>query len=197
MRRLILILTIIALCGLSSLFLLNYCSANGNSVLKLLFKNTEKKIEIGRLKKSASESIFVKFKLPAEHRSWPLYINSKGSSDNLNGRVKLSIFNHLDGDLIVALREIDENILREKQVKKGEELLIYNGNFETLIYELNKEHRVRPNEEDEYYSEWHPLISISSDDNEKLTGEIKITSEDLTEINQELVLYTYLPPETL
>lgn len=192
-RRLIVFIAVL-ICGLSYAILSNGCSADENMVMKFLFKNSEKKIEIGRIEKEGSGSILMGFNLPKDHRFWPLYIKSQSV---LSGTIDLSVLNLGNEDLIVNARDIDQNILKESRINSGQETLLYSGKAEAIVYELDKKSRLRPNEGGSYYTEWHPLISMSSSGGGKLKGGIRITYKDLEGLDDPVVLYTYLPPETL
>ncbi len=146
-----------------------------------------------------SNSEQIEFKLPPEGRSWPLYVK-KSSLHNGNYSddviINFSIINDSNEEIELKTREIDSNSVKSILLKKMEESLLYSGKLTTFIMVFNKDNLLRQNENGNY-DEWHPLISISSVSGGKIDGWFKLISQEEINLIEPLILYTYLPSDTL
>ncbi len=172
-------------------------SNDGSMVLEFLFKFSEKKMQIGKFRQIDSESKFIEFSLPSERRSWPIYTKSKIPSWASEKEIELIVVNHSHSEMVIKIREVEEDVVQESKLKKGEEYLLFSGNLKTLIFELTKENRIRENEDTDYFSEWSPLVMFTTGGGAKLKGGLKIVSEKAINLEDPIVLYTHIGKDTL
>lgn len=191
----------IIIIGVIAVLLLSIYSSNGedNPLIKFVLGVSEREIVFAKIQKIDSNSEQIGFKLPSEGRSWPLYIKGESLSKkdlSSDATINFSIINDSIEDIELRIREINENIIKSFKLRKGEEKVLYTGNIETFIFEFSKDNLLRSNDDDTY-SEWHPLISISAVSGKKLTGRIKLISSDVINLSDPIIIYTYLPSDTL
>lgn len=178
---------------------IHFLDAEGNPLMEFVLKLSEKEIKLGEIRKINSELQQMEFTLPSEKRSWPLYVKgdfSAQENSSLESDIKVSVVNDSDEEIQLEIREIETNNVKNVVLVKGDECPLFTGKLKTFIFELKKDNLLR-NNGDETYSEWKPLVLMRSRAGGRIKGKFKFTSNKKINLSEPMIIYVYLPADTL
>jgi len=179
-----------------------FASCKGvNPMANFITKASERYVEVGKVETINTEGTQIKFDLSENRRGWTWYISGQEEFVRLNNhpvKVNIIIRNTGENAFHLNVRELDENKVKTFLLQEGDEKLVYSGDLYEFLLEMHKNSRLKPLS-DERFTEWRPVLSTRSavQMGSEISGEMIISPESIIKLPSPIIIYTYIPPDTL